>query len=352
MNAVARPPDVAEDQPVVLLESALRPRRGSAWALSLALHVAGLTGLALAPRSLLEPPRLQARAHSTPLVAPPRELTQRDPNRGRVAREFTLESLLPRAPLRVPAAMPPLRRSPERLPSPAAASKPASQPRQLLEAPTLEDTNALAQAPARSTALAALNAPPPQIQPEEKPKLAFETPGRPSAAPRPSSGLGQPRIAAPGDSVTEAARAAARRGAAGMAVGDVDLPGSGGLGGGINLPGSMPRNSSALEMLSDPRGVDFKPYLIQVLAAVRRNWLAVIPESARLGTSSGRVQIQFAIARDGRVPKLVIALPSGADALDRAAVAGISASNPFPPLPSTFPGEQIRLQFTFAYNLR
>jgi TonB family protein len=97
--------------------------------------------------------------------------------------------------------------------------------------------------------------------------------------------------------------------------------------------------------------VDFKPYLIQVLAAVRRNWRSVIPERARLGRQ-GRVKIQFAIARNGSVPKLVIAMPSGTDALDRAAVAGISASNPFPPLPPAFRGEQVRLQLTFLYNIR
>ena len=98
-------------------------------------------------------------------------------------------------------------------------------------------------------------------------------------------------------------------------------------------------------------GVDFKPYLIRILATVKRNWLAVTPESARLGRT-GRVQIQFAIARDGSVPKLVIAFPSGTEALDRAAVAGISASTPFEPLPSDFKGNQVRLQFTFSYNIR
>ena len=36
----------------------------------------------------------------------------------------------------------------------------------------------------------------------------------------------------------------------------------------------------------------------------------------------------------------------------RAAVAGISASNPFPPLPGDFKGNQVRLQFNFAYNLK
>jgi len=110
------------------------------------------------------------------------------------------------------------------------------------------------------------------------------------------------------------------------------------------------RPRSSLELLSDPQGVDFRPYLIGILSTVRRNWLAVMPESARLGRR-GKVQIQFAISRDGRVPKLVIALPSGTDALDRAAVAGVSASNPFPPLPPGFRGDQVRLQFTFLYNM-
>lgn len=108
---------------------------------------------------------------------------------------------------------------------------------------------------------------------------------------------------------------------------------------------------SSVELLSDPMGVDFWPYLVKVLASVRRNWFAVIPESARFGRP-GRTVIQFAIAREGAVPKLVIATPSGTEAFDRAAVASISASNPFPPLPTEFKGNQIRLQFVFKYNVK
>ena len=89
---------------------------------------------------------------------------------------------------------------------------------------------------------------------------------------------------------------------------------------------------------------------MQVLAAVRRNWQAVMPESAKLGRR-GRVGIQFSIAKSGSVPKLVITANSGTDALDRAAVAGISASNPFPPLPSEYRGDRIVLQFNFASNM-
>ena len=110
------------------------------------------------------------------------------------------------------------------------------------------------------------------------------------------------------------------------------------------------KTASSVELLSDPQGVDFKPYLLKVLAAVRRNWQAVIPESARYGRR-GRVTVQFAIDKSGSVPKLVIASPSGSDSLDRAAVAGISASNPFPPLPADFRGDQVRLRLVFAYNV-
>ena len=118
--------------------------------------------------------------------------------------------------------------------------------------------------------------------------------------------------------------------------------------GGASSRGIQQRGS--VELLSDPSGVDFKPYLIQVLASVKRNWFAVMPQSARYGNRA-QVQIQFAIRKDGAVPKLVIASSSGTDPLDRAAVAGVSASNPFPPLPREFAGEEVRLQFTFSYNV-
>jgi TonB family protein len=132
-------------------------------------------------------------------------------------------------------------------------------------------------------------------------------------------------------------------------VGDTGS-GPGGYGAGINLPPSPGSSGSSLQLLSDPLGVDFRPYLIRILASVKQHWLAVLPESVRLGRR-GRVAIQFSVSRDGNVPKLVIAESSGADPLDRAAVAGISASVPFPPLPTEFKGTIIKLQFNFAYNI-
>jgi TonB family protein len=185
---------------------------------------------------------------------------------------------------------------------------------------------------------------PPRINAEEKPKLAFENPGA-------STGTAGQRgtIPSPKPGVDEAMRQVARGGTGGrMVLGD-ETDSVAGPTPGLRspLPGRL---GSSMELLSDPMGIDLRPYLLRVLSAVRRNWFAVIPESANLG-QTGRVVVQFAISKDGSVPKVVFATPSGREALDRAAVAGISASNPFPPLPPEFRGSQIRVQLVFRYNL-
>ena len=99
-------------------------------------------------------------------------------------------------------------------------------------------------------------------------------------------------------------------------------------------------------------GVDFSDYMARVSAAVRRNWYAVMPESAMLG-DRGRVALQFRIMKDGSVPagEPVRLIGSGKEPLDRAAVSAIRSSNPFEPLPQAFSGPYIELRFYFLYNL-
>ena len=275
------------------------------------------------------------------LVLPPDVVTQKAPNKTKAAKELALENLIARPEVKSA----PKLFTPPPAPTPAAA-RPAPPP--VLEAPKVN----IAQAPPPllGNAPAAPEPPPvkaPQIQAEEKPKLAFETPGMQTSRP-----AGTGRIEAPKSGIESAMHSAARPGTGGVTVGDagVDSDTPSGIGQMPGQPGSAPRQASSLELMSDPMGVDFKPYLIRVLAAVRRNWFAVIPESARYGRR-GKVVIQFAISRTGSVPKLVIVTPSGTEAFDRAAVAGVSASNPFPPLPPEFRGDQIRLQLAFSYNL-
>jgi TonB family protein len=262
---------------------------------------------------------------STPLYLP-RELTQRDPNRGKITKRLDVRSAAPPAP--VPQA--PRFRPPEPAPGPVAA----------IEPPKIE-AEATPPPPIPAGKL------PQEPPPPEKPKLAFEPVGAGGASrvpnPNPNLKLPDPKTAA-----EQALRASIQPSpqGGGIVIGDIDelntIPNP-------NQPAPGPVRSN-LQLLSDPKGVDFKPYLIQILAAVRTNWLAVIPESARLGLR-GRVLVQFIIDRRGGVPKLVIAESSGTTAFDRAAVAGISASNPFPPLPANFQGPEIRLQLAFSYNL-
>ena len=179
--------------------------------------------------------------------------------------------------------------------------------------------------------------------------LQLESPKARMPSRRGSAQLGTLELAARPDQVIAGAIQQMKRGGGPrQAVGE----GIGGAASAGILPPGPSRSGSLVELLSDPRGVDFRPYLTQILASVRRNWFAVIPESARLGMSRGRTLIQFSVARNGSVPKLVIAKSSGTPPLDRAAVAGISASNPFPPLPIEYLGRDIRLQFTFLYNIR
>jgi TonB family protein len=314
---------------------------------SITLHVLAFVAVALMPAgSLLRhaPVLNSALRRVTPLVAPPVELTQTAANRGAISKELDLQGLLPRPRLTMPPGAPSTTR-------PAAAEPGPVMPPALPEPPKMEAPDQLARMP-QAPPMGGPNTPPPQIEVTEKPKLAFERPGATSGvASAPSGGLPRrPAVSMP-QSVQEPARAVVRgHSGGGLTVGDIG-EGVGGLGEGINLPPSPGRNASALELLSDPMGVDLRPYLVQVLSAVRQNWLAVIPESVRLGRR-GRVLVQFAIAKDGGVPKLVIVTTSGTEALDRAAVAGISASNPFPPLPAEYRGNQLRLQLNFSYNLR
>jgi len=156
------------------------------------------------------------------------------------------------------------------------------------------------------------------------------------ANPRP---FGGPMSA--GSAVEQAARAAAASRGGGGAGGDY------GLG-----QGRQPTTAVGnLDVLSDTMGVDFGPYLARVLHDVRNNWYNLIPEVARPPLmKKGKVAIEFAILKDGRVAELRRVATSGDISLDRAAWAGITASNPFPPLPAEFGGQFLALRFYFYYN--
>jgi TonB family protein len=196
------------------------------------------------------------------------------------------------------------------------------------------------------------SAPTPQLPP-----TGGQEPGRRGESPRETALLETPKSPeapghlllpqlSPGKALEESVRGAAK-GQGGDAGGfrEPAPPPAGGGGGQGYLGGNV-------ELLTPTEGVDFTNYLARVLASVKRNWYAVIPESARLG-EKGRVVLQFHILRDGNVPYAEPALisTSGREPLDRAAISAIRASSPFEPLPPAFSGPFIELRFIFLYNL-
>ncbi len=106
-----------------------------------------------------------------------------------------------------------------------------------------------------------------------------------------------------------------------------------------------------LEVLTDTQGVDFGPYLGELVKAVRTNWYAIIPDTARPPLlKRGTVSIQFVVLPNGKVAGMQYTGSSGDVQLDRAAYGGITTSNPFSPLPTEFHGPYLALRMHFYYN--
>jgi TonB family protein len=336
METVVQPPSDAEVHILTQWgDAADRPRKRRAAVLSVVVHVTAVVTLFSLPKGLFEPLPRTAQVRITPLIEPLAELTQNAPTKGKINKEFDATEMHPRPRIQIPMGLP------------STTLPQAPRPAEPKPAPPLPEPPKIEAAVKEMPKTELPQAPPPQIQPVETPKLAFETP----SGPPPPLPPGQGRVPVPDTSVSGAIRQAARGGpAGGLVVGDFGPSGPGGFGSGVNLPPSPGSQGSNMQLLTDPQGVDFRPYLVRILASVKQHWLSVMPESVKLGRR-GKVAIQFSISRDGGVPKLVIAEFSGAEALDRAAVAGISASVPFPPLPAEFKGDRIVLQMNFAYNM-
>jgi TonB family protein len=204
-----------------------------------------------------------------------------------------------------------------------------------------------------------LNDAPPEPQPSApaskieapKPTLKLETPDSPVPQPQ----LVLPKNSASRslqDTIRDAARNPNAGGRSGAVIGPMPRPRSTPGGGGGGSQGAAGSYGNGYEILTPTEGVDFSDYMARVVAEVRRNWYAVMPESAMLG-DRGRVVLQFKIMKNGVVPdgEPVRTGSSGKEPLDRAAISAIRSSTPFGPLPPAFSGPYIELRFYFLYNL-
>ena len=215
---------------------------------------------------------------------------------------------------------PPARPAP-RASTPAPPQMAQQQPRQ---APQQQPTTQQSQQ-------TAMNNPPQFESPNLQPKMTL-----PKAAPD----FNKAAMSA-SSAIQEAARASAG------SVGHIVAGGAMGLGNGRS--GGQVRD--AMEITTDTMGVDFGPYLARIKQVIEANWYTEMPQSVYPPLrKNGKVAIEFVILPDGKVQGMRVFYPSGDVALDRAAWGGISASNPFPPLPKEFKGPYLGLRCYFLYN--
>ena len=183
------------------------------------------------------------------------------------------------------------------------------------------------------------SAQPQQGQPQPRPQFQSDQQAQLQMPARPNNSFSKyANSMTPGEAIQQAAQ-----GAAANRAGGAGQEGDFGLG-----TGAHGRQQGALDILSDTQGVDFGPYLQRILQDVRENWYHLIPQSAEM--KKGKLAIEFAITKDGKVADMRLIATSGDVALDRPAWGSITASNPFPPLPSEFTGPYLALRFRFYYN--
>jgi TonB family protein len=286
------------------------------------------------------PPEQFLVKHVTPLYLPP-QLTQKAPNKTPLKKELTLESIAAKPILKAPSPAPAAKQAApaKQMPMPPVQSPQAAPKPLIAEAPKIDAPPG--PQPVQIANNQALPPPPSNTGP---PKLVLE-----DVAPRPTGGRPAGGLAMPNTSVQEAVKTLTRNGGAGASVlGDTISDEGQGLG--MNLPPSAGRPQSSLQLKSDPMGVDFRPYMIQVLASIRRAWFAVYPEAAKTGMR-GQVVLQFRIDQKGNVLKLVFNGQTPSKPLNEAAVAAVSASLPMPPFPTAFKGDHVDLQMSFLYNM-
>jgi TonB family protein len=112
-----------------------------------------------------------------------------------------------------------------------------------------------------------------------------------------------------------------------------------------------PLASPSVEVLSDASGVDLSTYLNIVVRTVRSNWHALIPVKARdPEKKQGKVSIELAILRKGKIVRAAVSSSSGDQVLDRAALGSILASSPLPALPAQLSAANLILRLNFQYN--
>lgn len=181
-------PEKAEDVRLLLSWDTAgdQSRSRRAGTFSIAAHIIAIVILLSMPREVF---RVRPQPHRliTPLVFPPKEPTQREPNTEKVSKSFNVESLLPRPKVHLPASAPSTTRPRAMAPPPTPASKP-SLPASLPEPPKV-DAAVKDFGPRLPDGVTPAPAPPPRFRPKRNPswlsrRLAGSRPAAVRVSPR------------------------------------------------------------------------------------------------------------------------------------------------------------------------
>jgi TonB family protein len=134
-----------------------------------------------------------------------------------------------------------------------------------------------------------------------------------------------------GQSLRDAANAAAR-----------------GAGGNYGTGEASHNGPAGAEILSDTLGVDFGPYIKRLLRILYNSWVPLIPEETRPPLNKeGQTLIRFTINPDGSIAHMGLDWSTKDQAIDRAAWGSITGVGQFPPLPKEFKGPNLTLRIHF-----
>jgi TonB family protein len=255
--------------------------------------------------------------HQGRIVAPKEQVTEL--NRNMLQSLNLPKNLVHKAPPR-PAPVPANRAQPQPTPVPQVAPQPAApaerpQPQPQQRQPTPQPPQ-----------------PAPQPRPQQNQTASIPDAPRPSNSTRPNFGT----PSSPGQSIRDAANAAAAHGGGNYGGGPAGHSGPDGA-----------------EILSDTLGVDFDPYIKRLLRILYNSWVPLIPEETRPPLNKeGETLIRFTINPDGSISAMGLDWSTKDSAIDRAAWGSITGVGQFPPLPKQFTGPNLtlRIHFVISHN--
>jgi|GEM_PF-6585927 len=111
-------------------------------------------------------------------------------------------------------------------------------------------------------------------------------------------------------------------------------------------------STGGAEILSDTKGVDFSPYLREVMKQINRQWNSLIPPEAKSPTfAKGEASIRFSIAPDGTITTMHLDSSSHDEQINRACWGAITGVGHFASLPEAFKGPSLTIRLHFLVNM-